>query len=149
MHNKIFLISALGLIAACTATAQAPPEVSEPSAVSPASALESPIDDAPSYAAHETPFTCEVRARRTANGVLVTGFVEADGPLAGEYDMVIAKYGGGNSSDIAQSGPFAVGADGFAALGESEIALERGARLRVTLTLTTDDGRTCRRVFRS
>lgn len=98
------------------------------------------------YAAY-TSVTCEVRSRRTANGLLIQARAFADRDITGEYDLVITKSGPAGSSDISQGGALDLAAGSSALLGENEISVERGARVRATLTLRDDDGQLCRRSF--
>jgi len=91
--------------------------------------------------------TCEVRSRRTANGLLIQARAFADRDISGEYDLVITKSGSAGSSDISQSGALDLEAGASALLGENEISVERGARVRATLTLRDDSGQLCRRSF--
>ena len=99
------------------------------------------------HASHTDAVTCEVRARRTANGLLIQARAFADRDISGEYDLVITKSGRAGSSDISQSGALNLSAGSSALLGESEISVERGARVRAVLTLRDDSGQLCRRSF--
>ncbi len=97
---------------------------------------------------HYAPVTCEIRSRRTTNGVLIQARAFADHDVAAEYDLVITKDGAGGSADISQGGPVDLVAGTSATLGENEISVERGARVRAVLTLRDDGGQLCRRTFR-
>ncbi len=99
------------------------------------------------HASHTEAVTCEVRSRRTANGLLIQARAFADRDISGEYDLVITKTGRAGSSDISQSGALDLSAGSSALLGESEISVERGARVRAVLTLRDDSGQLCRRSF--
>ena len=177
MHKTSTTLASLLLLAACSAAARTgevaaadadssvPPAMAQAAAPAPAPVMAAaqappaaiaPIA-APAAAVHTTvgeaqaavdALSCDVRTRRTANGVLVTANVFSQSDLSGEYEMVITKSGGGNDADINQAGPFSVRAGASTALGETEIGLDRNARLRVTLRLTSDDGQTCSRTFR-
>ena len=91
--------------------------------------------------------TCEIRSRRTANGLLIQARAFADRDISGEYDLVITKSGSAGSSDISQSGALDLSAGSSALLGENEISVERGARVRATLTLRDESGQLCRHSF--
>lgn len=102
-----------------------------------------------STSAHErVAASCDVRARRSANGMLVEARVVAHRNISGEYELVITKSGGGNSADITQGGPFTVSAGSSATLGQNELSVERDARLRAVLIIRDRDGEVCRDVFR-
>ncbi|MEQ1493927.1 MAG: curli-like amyloid fiber formation chaperone CsgH [Terricaulis sp.] len=116
-------------------------EANAPEPVAPASAHAQPAR----HASHYDAVTCEVRSRRTANGLLIQARAFADRDISGEYDLVITKSGSAGSSDISQSGALDLTAGSSALLGENEISVERGARVRATLTLRDDSGRLCRR----
>jgi len=99
------------------------------------------------HASHNDAVTCEVRSRRTSNGLLIQARAFADRDISGEYDLVITKSGSAGSSDISQSGALDLEAGSSALLGENEISVERGARVRATLTLRDNSGQLCRRSF--
>ncbi len=99
------------------------------------------------HASHNRAVTCEVRSRRTANGLLIQARAFADRDISGEYDLVITKSGAAGSSDISQSGALNLAAGSSALLGENEISVERGARVRAVLTLRDYSGQLCRRSF--
>jgi hypothetical protein len=98
-------------------------------------------------AAHDGAVSCEVRSRRTANGLLIQARAFADRDISGEYDLAITKSGASGSSDISQSGALDLRAGSSALLGESEISVEQGARVRARLTLRDENGQLCRRSF--
>jgi hypothetical protein len=97
--------------------------------------------------AAETTVSCDVRARRTANGLLIRARASADRDVDGEYDLLITKSGA-NAAEISQSGAVSIAAGSSVTLGENEISVERGARVRALLTLRDADGTLCRRSFR-
>lgn len=99
------------------------------------------------HALQQIPITCDVRSRRTANGLLIQARAFANRDVSGEYALVITKSGPAGSSDISQSGALDLEAGSSALLGENEISVERGARVRATLTLRDDSGQLCRRSF--
>ena len=99
------------------------------------------------HASHNDAITCEVRSRRIANGLLIQARAFADRDISGEYDLGITKSGSAGSSDISQSGALDLEAGSSALLGENEISVERGARVRATLTLRDNSGQLCRRSF--
>jgi hypothetical protein len=116
-------------------------------APAPAPAAETRAEASVQHASH-APVSCEIRSRRTPNGVLIQARAFADDDISGEYDLVITKSGGGGSADISQSGAVDMSAGSSATLGENEISLERGARVRAVLTLRDASGQLCRRTFR-
>jgi hypothetical protein len=155
-------MAAIAALTACSAAARteakradtgAPPAVAEaiaPEAVEPMMAA-APVPaaarvEATHHASHNA-VTCEVRSRRTANGLLIQTRAFADRDISGEYDLVITKTGAAGSSDISQSGALDLAAGSSALLGENEISVERGARVSAVLTLRDDSGQLCRRSF--
>lgn len=149
--NTLALIALTAALAACSAAAQDPAPL-EPIAAAPPPADAQSLAEVEAVSPHavydEATVSCDVRARRTADGVVIQARAFADRDIDGEYDLVITKSGGGNSSDISQSGPLSLTAGSAATLGENEISVERGARLRAVLTLRDASGEICRRTFR-
>ena len=157
LKSTVSLIALAALLTtACTAvaatntaiTAQAPlasvamvePAMVEPAPAQAATFMPATYDDAP--------LTCEVRSRRTSNGVLIQARAFADRDIDASYDLRIVKSGGGNSSEISQSGDFSLDAGSSATLGENEMSFERGSHLRAYLTISDADGELCQRTFR-
>jgi hypothetical protein len=145
------------LVAACSEAARSPElrTAGESAAIATddqsAPAAAHGVDAAPSDFIAETdhaPVTCDIRAQRTADGVLIQALAIADRDIAAEYDLAITKTGGGGSADIDQSGAVDLAAGASATLGENEISLERGAHIRAVLTLRDEGGQLCRRTFR-
>ena len=157
LKSTVSLIALAALLTtACTAvaatntaiTTQAPLAsiaMVEPAMVEPAPAQAAAITPA-TY--DEAPLTCEVRSRRTSNGVLIQARAFADRDIDASYDLRIVKSGGGNSSEISQSGVFSLDAGSSATLGENEMSFERGSHLRAYLTISDADGELCQRTFR-
>ncbi len=157
LKSTVSLIALAALLTtACTAvaatntaiTTQAPlasvamvePAMVEPAPAQAATFMPATYDDAP--------LTCEVRSRRTSNGVLIQARAFADRDIDASYDLRIVKSGGGNSSEISQSGDFSLDAGSSATLGENEMSFERGSHLRAYLTISDADGELCQRTFR-
>ncbi len=143
MKPTFAALAAALMISACSAVAYQA-EQPEPASVAAydAPAYFTPIHDS----AHAA--SCDVRVRRTANGALIEARAFADRAFDGEYDLVITKSGGGGSADISQGGPLAMAAGEAVTLGENEISIERGARVRATLRLINHRGEVCRDSFR-
>lgn len=163
-------LSALALLAACSASAgtpapqavlaEAPPAISESVSVADLAGAPklaaAPAPDVAPQRAQRAPaeraelrrVSCDIRTRRTSNGLLIEAVARADETLSGDYELVIRASGGGNASDLTQAGPFTAGHGRFVTLGQSEITFERGARLDATLTLRAENGETCRRDVR-
>lgn len=157
LKSTVSLIALAALLTtACTAvaatntaiTTQAPlasvamvePAMVEPAPAQAATFMPATYDDAP--------LTCEVRSRRTSNGVLIQARAFADRDIDASYDLRIVKSGGGNSSEISQSGDFSLDAGSSATLGENEMSFERGSHLRAYLTISDAGGELCQRTFR-
>ncbi|MCC6786839.1 MAG: hypothetical protein IT547_03290 [Hyphomonadaceae bacterium] len=149
LKRSVSLLALAALLtSACSAAAasmdaapQAAPAALVEPAPSPAAAF-----TATSY--DEAPLTCEVRSRRTANGVLIQARAFADRDIDASYDLRIVKSGGGNASEVSQSGDFSLAAGDSAVLGENEMSFERGSRLRAQLTISDAQGELCQRSFR-
>lgn len=94
-------------------------------------------------AAYEPSISCDVRIRRTDNGVLMQGRAFADTDFDGEYELSVIKTGP-NDSEINQSGEVSIESGRSVTFGESEMSLQRGERLRAVLTLRDADGLRCR-----
>lgn len=151
---SLFAMVAIAALGACSASARTEAEPLD--AVAPAPVIAEAIApevitpayvEPARYASHDNAVTCEVRSRRTSNGLLIQARAFADRDISGEYDLVITKSGSAGSSDISQSGALDLEAGSSALLGENEISVERGARVRATLTLRDDTGQLCRRSF--
>jgi hypothetical protein len=144
-------LSLLALLSACSAALSKAETPVTPARIYAEAAPTQAIAPTPAAAAERgqayAALSCEVRSRRTANGVLIHARARADRPITGDYDLVITKSGGGNSADISQSGRAALAAGVSTIIGESEISVERGTRLRAVLTLRDDSGQLCRRTF--
>src|SRR5205085_9623094 len=91
--------------------------------------------------------SCEVRVRPTSNGMLIQAVAHADHAIAGDYELVTTKSGGGGSSDVTQSGPFSASAGQSVTLGTTELGA--GGRYRAVLVLRDDAGEVCRQERRS
>ena len=158
-RNTISILAALAALAACSAAASSDASV-HPGAAAPMPAAPEAIVAAPStiaapsfaQAAHYDDagplVSCHIRTRRTSNGMLIEAQAFAERDIVGEYDLAITKSGGGNSSEISQSGELDILAGSTVTLGQNELSVEPGARLRAVLTLRDETGELCRRVFR-
>lgn len=104
---------------------------------------------APSLGAGESPVSCELKLKRTSDGVQLEAWVRALRATAGEYQLIVTKIGPAGSSDVSQGGEFAVGAGSATVLGSTEFGLEPRARLRARLTLSDRHGRLCRHEIES
>ncbi|MBX3429225.1 MAG: hypothetical protein KF779_06565 [Hyphomonadaceae bacterium] len=160
LKRSVSLIALAALLTtACTAAAAsntaivtqgplAPAETVEPAMVEPAAVEPAPAPALTPAIYDEAPLTCEVRSRRTSNGVLIQARAFADRDIDASYDLRIVKSGGGNSSEVSQSGDFTLAAGDTAVLGENEMSFERGSRLRAYLTISDANGELCQRTFR-
>lgn len=159
---SLLAVAAIAALTACSAAARteaeqasaaSTPAVAEaiaPEAVAPmmaAAPAPAPARVEATHHASHTAVTCEVRSRRTANGLLIQARAFADRDISGEYDLVITKSGAAGAADISQSGTLDLAAGSSVLLGENEISVERGARVRATLTLRDESGQLCRRSF--
>jgi hypothetical protein len=90
------------------------------------------------------PLRCEIREDRAADAVALTGVVFGARRSAGSFRFAATKSGPAGASDIAQSDRFGVDADKETIVGRIRIALERGARLVLDLSVRSDEGPECR-----
>jgi hypothetical protein len=155
--HLIFVTLAIAL-AACSAAAQNDASLessagsnllgaSSPAPTSTGIAVATEAAPVESVRAQEAAVSCDVRAQRTANGLLIRARASADRDVDGEYDLVITKSGA-NAAEISQSGVLSIAAGSSVTLGENEISVERGARVRALLTLRDAHGTLCRRSVR-
>ncbi len=173
MLKLTLTIASLGALAACSAAARPTEEAPiAPAAIaseveyaapdsnelalagaSEVAAPESYVAAAPAammpVAAAYADVRCDIRVRRTANGVELEAVARSDEPALGEYEFVITKSGAAGSSDIVQGGAFDLGGGHSQSLGLSEIGMERGARYRARLVLSDHDGVVCEDRVRS
>lgn len=142
MLKRTLLIAAVAVaLGACSAAAQDSLATIEPASTLPV-AEAATLDVAPATYA-EPVATCDVRARRTENGVLIQGRAFAETDIHAEYELSIVASGP-NESEISQAGDVAIAAGRQATFGESEIGFGRGSHLRAVLTLRDADGTICR-----
>ena len=148
IKKSLSLVALAALLSACSAAAQNTASVEQVSPV-PTLVAEAPPTAHFAPAARERAIyddaavTCDVRSRRTANGLLIQARLFADLDIDAEYDLRIVKSGGGNSSEINQSGEISLAAGTSATLGESEISVEHGSRVRAYLTVRNARGEIC------
>jgi len=146
------LIAIAAFAAACSASAQNVASV-EQIAVEPETLNAAPLMAEPAHFEHAAAYddaaiTCDVRSRRTANGIVIQARAFADRDINGEYDLLITKTDRAGSSEISSGGALSLTAGSAATLGENEFSLERGARVRAVLTLRDASGQLCRQTFR-
>ncbi len=112
---------------------------------------------AASYAAQDAaaPFAgpgdallCDVTAEPTSRGLLIEAHAFANRNVDGEYDLRITKSGGGGSSDVSQGGFVAIAAGSEETLGQTELSVERGARIHADLTVRDARGELCSQSFK-
>lgn len=125
-------------LAACSAAAQ---DTQALPATEPTVASFAEVQATP--ASYEPSVSCDVRIRRTNNGVLIQGRAFADTDFDGEYELNVIKTGP-NESEINQSGEVSIDSGRSITFGESEMSLQRGERLRAVLNLRDADGLLCR-----
>ena len=87
--------------------------------------------------------SCELKLKRTSDGVQLEAWVRALQATSGEYQLIVTKIGPAGSSDVSQGGEFAVGARSATVLGSTEFGLEPRARLKARLILSDRRGRLC------
>ena len=154
---SLLAMVAIAALTACSASARTEAETTDMIAAPAAAEAIAPAYVAPIMAeapvervqhASYNDVTCEVRSRRTSNGLLIQARAFADRDIDASYDLRIVKSGGGNSSEVSQSGDFSLDAGSSATLGENEMSFERGSHLRAYLTISDAHGELCQRTFR-
>lgn len=138
LFTALVAVAALG---ACSAAAQDSLASVEPGLSAPA--VETATVDSAPVAYDEPSATCDIRTRRTGNGLLIEGRAFADTDISAEYELSIVTSGA-NQSEITQAGDVAIAGGRQATFGESEISFSRGSRLRAELTLRDAAGLICR-----
>ena len=84
---------------------------------------------------------CEIRAEKVSGGVRLQAVAFSSTAAAGDYEFVVAKSGGGGTSNTSQSGDFESGAAAESVL--SEVTLGGGGSYEARLTVTWADGASC------
>lgn len=153
MSKSIIGLAALTLLVACSAAGAADQVNADSDATLPIQTEASMAVDAPPFEtsaqlAEQGVVSCAVRAHPSARGTLIEARVEAGRSVSGDYELVITKTGGGNSSDVTQAGAFNLAAGSSTVLGQTELNLERNARVLAVLTIRDRDGEVCRHELR-
>ncbi len=151
MSRMILTIALAGVLGACSAAAQTGPELTPaPAPLAAEADLQGgPLDPQASLEAHVAALHCDIRVRDTANGVELEALAHSDAPAMGVYEFTITKADRGGSSDIMQSGEFALDAGQSMSLGLSEISIDRGGSFHAELVLSDEAGVICREEVRS
>jgi hypothetical protein len=156
MRSLLFV--GLAMLGACAANASPEPQraplaaapvyaaPAEVAALAPAplAAAEAPAAtaEAPARIARVSDLDCEIVRTRTSHGVELRAVASSGGSVAGEYEFVITKRDRAGSSDITQSGEFALDG-GSESLGSAEVSVALGGGYDARLELTSFDGETC------
>ena len=83
---------------------------------------------------------CEIRSTPTPGGVRLEAIVMSSVGVSGEYDLIVAKSGGGGTSNISQGGDFEVGPGEETLLGEVTLGAGEQTHVTADLTVTSTDG---------
>jgi len=129
--KSLLLIGLSALTMACAANASPAPQT----------LAEAPAYEAVSYAPQS--LTCDIIRTRTSHGVELRAVASSDLSAFGEYEFVITKRDRSGSSDIMQSGDFALGNGEPTDLGSAEISVARGGGYDARLELISADGESC------
>jgi len=148
MRSLLFV--GLAMLGACAANAspQTAPAIADAPAVAaplePASPVwaEAPVVEATARLERAADLECDIVRTRTSRGVELRAIASSDARVAGEYEFTITKRDRSGSSDIMQSGEFALDRDS-ASLGSAEVSVSRGGGYDARLELTSRDGETC------
>lgn len=85
-----------------------------------------------------TGMTCRIDIKERAGATVLESIVVSKSSIAGSYDLVITKSGGGGSSDINQSGQFDAAAGSETSLGTVMLGGDAG-RYKAKLTVRAGD----------
>jgi hypothetical protein len=141
---RSLLFAGLAILGACAANAspqQAEALAEPPAYIAPAETAYAAPDEEPAYATRAD-LDCDIVRTRTSHGVELRAVASSGASIAGEYEFVITKRDRGGSSDIMQSGEFALDGESTS-LGSAEVSVERGGGYDARLELTSFDGETC------
>lgn len=146
--SKSILLALSAAVALMACSAAAGTEASLAPDVAQAVASDTSARPVEADTADLAPVSCEIRSRSTSDGALIQGLAFADRDVDVEYELLITKSNRSGSADVTQGGSTSISAGSWVTLGENEIGLDRGARLRAVLVLRDSDGELCRRSLR-
>ena len=88
------------------------------------------------------PLSCEIRSTDIRGGVRLEAIVIGRAGGMGEYEFVVAKSGGGGTSNISQGGEFQIGAGKETVVGEVTLGSGERAKVKAHLTVNAASGKT-------
>ncbi len=86
--------------------------------------------------------SCEIRSTDIRGGVRLEAIVAGRGGASGEYEFVVAKSGGGGTSNVSQGGEFDISAGNETVVGEVTLGSAEKAKVKASLTVTSANGKT-------
>ena len=86
--------------------------------------------------------SCEIRSTDIRGGVRLQAIVAGRGGASGEYEFVVAKSGGGGTSNVSQGGEFDISAGNETVVGEVTLGSAEKAKVKASLTVTSANGKT-------
>ena len=86
--------------------------------------------------------SCEIRSSPSGSGLLLEAVATGSRDATGEYEFVVAKSGGGGSSNVTQGGDFEVSAGEVTILGEVTLGPGEGSSVKAVLKLIGPGGET-------
>ena len=86
--------------------------------------------------------SCEIRSSKSSGGVRLEALATGSAGATGEYEFVVAKSGGGGSSNVTQGGDFQIGPDEVTVLGEVTLGPGEASSVKAVLKVTGPSGNT-------
>ena len=86
--------------------------------------------------------SCEIRSTDIRGGVRLQAIVAGRGGASGEYEFLVAKSGGGGTSNVSQGGDFDISAGNETVVGEVTLGSGEKAKVKASLTVTSANGKT-------
>ena len=87
------------------------------------------------------PLSCEIRSTDIRGGVRLEAIVIGRAGGSGEYQFVVAKSGGGGTSNISQGGEFEIRAGEETVVGEVTLGSREKAKVKARLTVGSGSGK--------
>ena len=84
--------------------------------------------------------SCEIRSTDIRGGVRLEAIVAGRGGASGEYEFVVAKSGGGGTSNVSQGGDFDISAGNETVVGEVSLGSGEKGKVKARLTVSSANG---------
>ncbi len=86
---------------------------------------------------------CEIRSRPVGNGLELTGVIWANEEVRGDYSFTIRSQGAGGSSNVVQSGIFAIHPNQAKIVGAVVVNSGDGSSYSASLSVRSDGEEVC------